>query len=138
MGSLAQNPPPSVGRYQSIREYLYHGPPIYMNHFEVPHQRWAQYEEAVNHILQDHNASHWLDAPLERVWTKALLRRRSRWEHDTNGDDGPTGQYEVQNVLDQTATIGAIFFWILHVTSALGFILADHAFASDDYFPERM
>lgn len=109
-----------------------------MNHFEVPHRRWAQYEEAVNHILRDHDASHWLDAPLERGWTKALLRKRSRWEHDTSGHDGPTGQHELQSVLNQTATIGAIFFWILHITSALGFILVDHASASDDYFSERM
>ncbi|CAL8580652.1 hypothetical protein XPA_006372 [Xanthoria parietina] len=131
MGSLAQTPPPRAGHYQSIREYLYHGPPIYMNHFEVPRRRWAQYEEAVRQILKDNNASHWLDAPLERGWTKTLLRGRSRWEHDTSEHDGPSGHL-------QLATIGAIFFWILHVTSALGFILADHASASDDYFLERM
>ena len=138
MRSLEQTPPPSDGHYQSIREYLYRGPPIYMNHSEVSHGSWAQYEEAVKDILDGDHASHWLDVPLERGWAKALLRGRSRWEHDTSEHDGPTGHYGLQSVLDQTATIGAIFFWILHVTSALGFILADHAFASDDYFLERM
>lgn len=138
MRSLEQTPPPRDGHYRSIRKYLYHGPPIYMNHSEVSHRHWAEYEEAVSPILKDDHASDWLDAPLERGWTKALLRRRSLWEHDTSEHDGPTGHYGLQSVLDQTATIGAIFFWILHVTSALGFILADHGSGSDDVFLKRM
>ena len=138
MSSLAQTPPPSVGNFQSIREYLYQGPPIYMDHSEIPSRRWDQYEMTVDRIFKAPDAGHWLDGPLDQGWNKTLPRRRCQWDKGACRHEGPTWQDKLKRVLEQSATSLGIFFWILHITSALGFVIVGNASVSDDHSLERL
>lgn len=138
MRSLAQTPLPSVRGYHNTREYLYRGPPIYMNYSEIRDHLWAQYEKAVDNILKDPEAGDWLDRPLDQNWNNALLREQCRWENNAGRHGAPTRRHRLQRFLDQTAISCGILFWILHITSALGFILVDNASTSNDGFLERL
>lgn len=138
MRSLAVTPWPNGCRYQSVREYVYQGPPIYLNHPEIQDPRWVAYEKAVDKILRSSEADHWLDGPLSRSWSNGQPRKECRWEKNAKRDDDPAWRYRWQRILHQTAITGGIMFWILHITSALGFILVDNASRSDDYFLERL
>ncbi|KAL8900816.1 MAG: hypothetical protein Q9207_005507 [Kuettlingeria erythrocarpa] len=137
MRSLAETPWPNGCRHKSVREYLYHGPPIYLNHHEIRDHRWIEYEKAVDNILKSPEAGHWLDSPLDQGWSHGLPRKDFRGENNAMRHNHPTWRYRWERVLEQTAITGGILFWILHITSALGFILVDNACGSDDYFLER-
>lgn len=136
MWSLSQTALSNINGYRCIREYLYQGPPIYMNHAEIGDPRWARYEKEVDIILKDSGAGQWLDSPLGLLLQIPGLRDNDERRQD--GPYGPYGESWLQTAWDQTVISGGILFWILHITSALGFILIENASNSDDGFFETL
>ena len=104
--SLKQSLRPSAFRYQTVRDFLYYGPPIYMHYSEFQGDRWRGYQSAVDELLRDPGSSDWLDGYMEPEWTESVEK------HGWRGRD----QRKIYHTL-------SIFFWISHITSALGFLL---------------
>ena len=115
-----ENLQPRIRRYQSIREYLRHGPPIYLDYSEIRTNRWVEYERAVKDLLQNPKTSSWLDGPLDHNWSKSLYQ-----QSDEQGLKAAltTSTSRAIRRRDRIAIGGGILFWISHVTAALGFVL---------------
>ena len=117
MKSLTQSPRPSSRQYDSFIKYIQHGPPIHLTQEEVTDPRWPEYEKAVQKILDDPATAPWLDGPLDPGWTEAPDQRLNL-SGRADGDRIPWGE-RMKSIL----SIGAILFWISHVTTALAFFL---------------
>lgn len=93
-----------------------------MNHFEIQDSRWARYERVVKDPLMNPDTAPWLDGSLDRYWTEDLKQKRrperGRRRIDLYWRD------TLKRVVNQS---GGILFWILHITSALGFVLIANA-----------
>ena len=120
MHSSAQTSRQSVFRYQSVREYLNHGPPIYLDYSKIRFNQWADYESAVDELLKDPETAPWLDGPLDRDWDETIIQQQQWLDHDGRSVDALSGRYKIKRML---AHVAGILFWIFHITSALGIVL---------------
>ena len=121
MTSLRQFRKPSPSEYQSVREFLYHGKPIYFNHSEINDDRWSSYEREVEKILRDPGISSWLDEPLDPSWVES---REENWRESLRKRiDDTSWIFKVKRRLTRMTTFGPVLFWISHITAALSFLL---------------
>ena len=119
MKSLMESPRPSSRQYDSVRQYLHHGPPIYLTYPESTDPRWPGYERAVQKILDDPATAPWLDGPLDPDWTETSHRQLD-WRGRVEAVHGLWGSRMEWN-LDNWVKGSGILFWIFHITAALGF-----------------
>lgn len=122
MESLKRTPRPSAYRYESVRDFLEHGPPVYMHYSEIQDHRWRRYQNAVGEILRDPRTSVWLDGYMD----PDLPERKGRqwWYKCDRGRVHHTLSIsKVKDSVMQMATGALVLFWISHITSALGFLL---------------
>ena len=124
--SLKRIPSQRACRYQSVREFLYHGPPTYMDFAEILDDRWRSYESAVDKILQDPGTFPWLDGPLDPRWSESV--EKQLWlERGWERVDHASWIFKARGKLNRMAKGGLILFWISHITAALGFVLIANA-----------
>ena len=115
------SPKPSLRRYQSVSDYLRHGPIIYMSDSERRDKHWAGYMDVVKDLLNDPRTAPWLNGPFDLDWSKSRYHRLRK----RDGKDGNETKWisNVKRILDNVVVVGIILFWISHITSALGFLL---------------
>lgn len=121
MQSLTQGPKPRNRRYQSVREYLSHGPPIHMDYSEFRRNDWAAYERDVEHLLEDPETAAWLDGPLGQAWSRILHQQAGTQDHKSAYST--TCGSRAARRLDSMAMCGGILFWVSNITAALAFVL---------------
>ena len=121
MHSWKHSPKLSLRQYQSVRDYLRKGPPIYMSDSEREYKQWAGYKNAVKDLLNDPKTASWLDGPFDLDWSESQFHQLC--ERDRKEGYYATWKSKVKRRLVHTAVVASIFFWISHITSALGFLL---------------
>ena len=117
---------PGAHQYQSIREYLCHGPPIFMNYDEVQQSWWPNYERMVDKILQDPETAQWLDCALNSDWGKSAGEQLRHERCGKGADDETTWLFKAKKKLHRLVPGIVLLFWILHITAALAFPLIVH------------
>lgn len=117
--SLRRAPPPGG---QSIREYLDHGPPVFMNYFEIQDSRWASYESMVEKLLRDPETAYWLDGPLDPEWCESA-EEQLRHKSDRKSPEKTTWLFKMKRKFYRMAVGCLLLFWISHITAALAFAL---------------
>ena len=131
MKSLKHNLKPSFCQYRSIRDYLRHGPPIYMSDSEIRNTQWASYKTAVKDLLNDPKTAPWLDGPFNLDWGED--RCYQLCERDQKDGDGTTWISRLKRKFVHTVVVGSVLFWISHITSALGFLLLTNTSGDDGH-----
>lgn len=120
--ALKRAPPPGAHHYQSIRAYLRHGPPIYMDYCEIQDSRWHDYEAVVEKILQDPETARWLNGPLDPDWGQSVEEQLRRERGETATDD-TTWLFKAKRKLHCLVPGIIILFWIFHITAVLAYPL---------------
>lgn len=90
MRSLRESPKPGVRRYQSIRDYLWHGPSIHLNYSEARDPHWTGYGKVVKRILEHPETAPWLDSPLDQDSPEATNKYLNRYGGDVAADPSYT------------------------------------------------
>ena len=121
MQSLTESPKPSSWQYQSVRQFLRHGPLIHLTHREATNPQYLRYENAVREILCEPATAPWLDGPLDPNCTETS-HPQLYWCGRVEADHISLGR-RMKWIIDNWAISGEMIFWISHITAALGFAL---------------
>ena len=117
--------------YESARDWILNGPPIQPDPSDKRNPLWKEYKIVVRRLLNKCIDSDLLDAPIENYWT-GYRAKSSR-----NTDRGC--MTPLKKMLNTMTPIAAMLFWILHITSALGFFLiaSTTSYQTDPAFSDK-
>ena len=127
MDSLKGEPKPSIRPYRNIRDYLLHGPSIPGDYSETIDDRWKRYERAVGDLLKDPQSAHWLNGPMFGDRNESQRRRRHGRNRDLKRAEHTQWTSRARKGLEFLARGGEILFWIMHITTALSFVLVTNS-----------
>ncbi|KAL9027726.1 MAG: hypothetical protein Q9196_003792, partial [Gyalolechia fulgens] len=127
MDSLKREPKPRTRPYRNINDYLFHGPPIPLGYSETIDDRWTRYKRAVKDLLKDPKSAHWLNGPMFGVGNGS---HRNQWhirDRDRKRAEQTQWTSRARMGLELIVWGGEIFFWILHITAALSYVLVTNS-----------
>lgn len=132
LGQIATSSPRQG--YFSVGQFLEQGPDIHMDRSEAHEASWPKYELAVKDFLRDKGLA-FLKKPLNRIWMEEPYQGANKSRKPSK-----TFRVGVESRISQLIGVSMgltmqsclhIFFWIGHITAALGFVLVANSAGSD-------
>lgn len=122
MPSLRRVSKQSIHRGQTVREWIYNGPPILFDRSDLILYNKENYGHAATKLLNDSTQSDWLDDPIDQYWTRDPKQAIKNLSQD-EGHVRQIWKETLKRICDNMIPIGGFIFWICHITAALTYLV---------------